>query len=101
MIVFLIHSYCKKESELQERLDPTKSKEPLDSSPAGFNSLTCPRLTFGTWAILGIGKAEILIATLHLIEVWEGSEWGEQAFDFLLQVSQTLAYVHLERERAD
>ena len=41
-----------------------------------------------------------MIATLHLIEVWEGSEWGEQAFDFLLQVSQTLACVHLG-ERPD
>ena len=44
---------------------------------------------------LGIDKAEILIASHHLIEVWEGSEGGEEAFDFLLQVSQTLACVHL------
>ena len=36
-----------------------------------------------------------MIATLHLIQVWEGSERGEQAFDFLLQVSQTLACVYL------
>ena len=36
-----------------------------------------------------------MIATLHLIEVREGSKRGEKAFDFLLQVSQTLACVHL------
>ena len=97
MIVFLTLFYCKGESECEERLDPTKSKEPLDSSPAGSSSPTCPRLTFGTWTVpsLGIDKAEILTATLHLIEVREGSERGEQAFDFLLQVSQTLACVYL------
>ena len=32
---------------------------------------------------------------VHLIEVWEGSEWGKKALNLLLQVPQALTCIHL------